>query len=94
MIAYSFIVHFDGLGFYAREQPNYKWSFTSDWKKANEYSSAKNATVLIKRASEISGYAGHRGSIRKIALARVLVDGEIEQVKPKFQYFQGKKVTD
>ena len=91
---YSFIVHFDGLGFYARQQPNYGWSFTPDWKDAREYTSAKTATDLITRASEVRAYKTHKGVIRRIALTRVLVDGEVEQVKPKFQYFQGRKVSD
>jgi hypothetical protein len=91
---YSFVVHFEGLGFYAKKQPNYYWAFTSDWKKANEYATVKGATALIDRASKIEKYARHQPTIRRVVLTRVLAPIAVEPERPKYRYFNGKKVTD
>jgi len=41
--ATHYVVHFEGLGYYAEQQPNYSWSFTDDITKAKLYKTVKGA---------------------------------------------------
>lgn len=46
-----YLVHFDGLGYYAAKQPNYEWSFTHDMNEAQMYKTIKKAQDRIDHNS-------------------------------------------
>jgi hypothetical protein len=67
-----FIVHFDEVGYYADEQPNYGWSFTHNIMKAKQYLTYKGANSHIRRAATIPEYSTYEGHIVKVSVTTTI----------------------
>lgn len=59
-----YLVYFDGLGYYAKNQPNYTWSYTDDPNLAAQYTN-QNQARLRANGFYGSGFNGASSRVEK-----------------------------
>ena len=71
----KFLVKFD-LGYYAKKQPYYEWSYTDDYHEARMYSSMKEAEKRLRWGLSLVDLPGRprptSGTIEKFAIRTIM----------------------
>ena len=68
-------------GYYAKNQPNFEWSFTNDIEKANVYTRASAAQALVERGISVIGGEYKTGVVKEIQV--IIAEGAIIPFEPK-----------
>ena len=53
-----YVVYFEGCGYYAKNQPNYEWSYTMIVLEANDYKTRDGALERIRLGSSVYNHNG------------------------------------
>ena len=89
---YAYVVHFEPVGYYAKNQPHYEWAFTEDINKALVYVTKEAA---IERLEHGIGLARTKNShITSKEPMLYITSGTVDEVSIEIEFFNTVMVLD
>jgi len=74
-----YVLHFEGLGYYAARQPNYEWSFTKDINLAKFYKTTKGIIDRASHGAQLVDFQGKKIDMLTVKLKPVEVSDIIDK---------------